>query len=112
MDLPRPLVGPGLRAGSFMEHLLPKYGASSFFKQLSWKKFQNPYPLEGAFTLHFQQQFRINCLLYLNDLSEMFGLSNRAVETLQAGRNDPCPCGSGKRYKHCHGRLAGAGSQA
>ena len=19
------------------------------------------------------------------------------------GRNDPCPCGSGKRYKHCHG---------
>jgi preprotein translocase subunit SecA len=22
------------------------------------------------------------------------------------GRNDPCPCGSGKKYKHCHGRLA------
>ena len=22
------------------------------------------------------------------------------------GRNDPCPCGSGKRYKECHGRLA------
>lgn len=22
------------------------------------------------------------------------------------GRNDPCPCGSGKRYKHCHGKLA------
>ncbi|MDR0701662.1 MAG: preprotein translocase subunit SecA [Azoarcus sp.] len=21
------------------------------------------------------------------------------------GRNDPCPCGSGKKYKHCHGRL-------
>ncbi|MFO1034398.1 MAG: preprotein translocase subunit SecA [Hyphomicrobiales bacterium] len=21
------------------------------------------------------------------------------------GRNDPCPCGSGKRYKHCHGTL-------
>src|SRR5581483_11878539 len=21
------------------------------------------------------------------------------------GRNDPCPCGSGKRYKHCHGAL-------
>lgn len=21
------------------------------------------------------------------------------------GRNEPCPCGSGKRYKHCHGRL-------
>ncbi|HEV7412719.1 MAG TPA: DUF5672 family protein, partial [Casimicrobiaceae bacterium] len=23
-----------------------------------------------------------------------------------AGRNDPCPCGSGKRYKNCHGALA------
>lgn len=22
-----------------------------------------------------------------------------------AGRNAPCPCGSGKKYKHCHGRL-------
>ena len=21
------------------------------------------------------------------------------------GRNDPCWCGSGKKYKHCHGRL-------
>ncbi len=21
------------------------------------------------------------------------------------GRNDPCPCGSGKKFKHCHGRL-------
>ncbi len=21
-------------------------------------------------------------------------------------RNAPCPCGSGKKYKHCHGRLA------
>ena len=21
-------------------------------------------------------------------------------------RNAPCPCGSGKKYKHCHGRIA------
>ena len=26
------------------------------------------------------------------------------------GRNDPCPCGSGKRYKHCHGAVGGAGA--
>src|SRR5690554_3496840 len=24
----------------------------------------------------------------------------------KVGRNEPCPCGSGKKYKHCHGRLA------
>ena len=23
----------------------------------------------------------------------------------RSGRNDPCPCGSGKKYKHCHGRV-------
>jgi preprotein translocase subunit SecA len=24
----------------------------------------------------------------------------------KVGRNDPCPCGSGKKYKQCHGREA------
>ncbi len=23
----------------------------------------------------------------------------------RVGRNDPCPCGSGKKYKHCHGKM-------
>jgi preprotein translocase subunit SecA len=26
--------------------------------------------------------------------------------TQKVGRNDPCPCGSGKKYKQCHGKLA------
>jgi len=25
-------------------------------------------------------------------------------ETPKVGRNQPCPCGSGKKYKQCHGR--------
>ncbi len=25
----------------------------------------------------------------------------------KVGRNEPCPCGSGRKYKHCHGALAG-----
>ena len=25
------------------------------------------------------------------------------VKAVKVGRNDPCPCGSGKKYKHCHG---------
>jgi preprotein translocase subunit SecA len=25
-------------------------------------------------------------------------------EKPKVGRNDPCPCGSGKKYKHCHGK--------
>ncbi len=27
------------------------------------------------------------------------------AEVPKVGRNDPCPCGSGKKYKHCHGQL-------
>jgi hypothetical protein len=30
----------------------------------------------------------------------------RKDETFAAGRNDPCPCGSGMRFKQCHGRIA------
>ncbi len=26
---------------------------------------------------------------------------------VKVGRNDPCPCGSGKKFKHCHGREVG-----
>ena len=29
-----------------------------------------------------------------------------AVDVPAVGRNEPCPCGSGKKYKHCHGKLA------
>ena len=31
-------------------------------------------------------------------------LENQSVP--RVGRNDPCPCGSGKKYKQCHGRLS------
>jgi preprotein translocase subunit SecA len=27
-------------------------------------------------------------------------------KTVSVGRNEPCPCGSGKKYKNCHGRVA------
>ena len=26
-------------------------------------------------------------------------------EGRKVGRNEPCPCGSGKKYKQCHGKL-------
>ncbi|MEI8029312.1 MAG: preprotein translocase subunit SecA [Comamonadaceae bacterium] len=33
-------------------------------------------------------------------------LPNRGGGVPRVGRNEPCPCGSGKKYKHCHGKLA------
>ena len=29
---------------------------------------------------------------------------NQAVVEPKIGRNDACPCGSGKKYKQCHGK--------
>ena len=33
-------------------------------------------------------------------------LGRTGAEVPRVGRNDPCPCGSGKKYKQCHGRLS------
>ena len=33
------------------------------------------------------------------------GAAQPALAALKVGRNDPCPCGSGRKYKHCHGKL-------
>ncbi|MBS0372042.1 MAG: preprotein translocase subunit SecA [Proteobacteria bacterium] len=48
------------------------------------------------------------------DYDEALAIANPDRDTAQpqvnlapkAGRNDPCPCGSGKKYKHCHGKLS------
>ncbi len=29
---------------------------------------------------------------------------NQVVKPVEPGRNDPCPCGSGRKYKNCCGR--------
>lgn len=61
-----------------------------------------------------EQQFRDEAerlasqqqLSHLDDNSAAANeLANQAGER-KVGRNDPCPCGSGKKFKQCHGRLA------
>ena len=31
--------------------------------------------------------------------------ASTGVPPSKVGRNEPCPCGSGKKYKQCHGKL-------
>jgi preprotein translocase subunit SecA len=40
------------------------------------------------------------------DASTRRGASPAQVAVPRVGRNDPCPCGSGQKYKNCHGKLA------
>jgi preprotein translocase subunit SecA len=39
-------------------------------------------------------------------VSEETDVATLADQVQKVGRNEPCPCGSGKKYKQCHGRLA------
>ena len=39
----------------------------------------------------------------IGDLESLQNKQPRAVSTKKANRNDPCPCGSGRKYKKCCG---------
>ncbi|MDO9236505.1 MAG: preprotein translocase subunit SecA [Aquabacterium sp.] len=39
-------------------------------------------------------------------ISQVADPATATAELPRVGRNDPCPCGSGKKYKSCHGKLA------
>jgi preprotein translocase subunit SecA len=39
-------------------------------------------------------------------VSEESDVATQVAQVPKVGRNEPCPCGSGKKYKHCHGRLS------
>lgn len=41
-------------------------------------------------------------IMQIDDRQEKKSIELKKEKT---GRNKPCPCGSGKKYKHCHGRL-------
>jgi SWIM/SEC-C metal-binding protein len=39
------------------------------------------------------------------DLEKLLNPSHPRIAEKTPGRNAPCPCGSGKKYKHCHGAM-------
>ena len=64
-----------------------------------------------AFYSHVDPVMRVMADLLNNGryADEIMGILQQRDATLRsafaaAGRNDPCPCGSGRKYKHCHGR--------
>jgi uncharacterized protein len=64
-----------------------------------------------AFFLHVDKPMRIMSELLRHDRAPAEVMLVLAAEEAQlqkayakAGRNDPCPCGSGRKFKHCHGR--------
>ena len=41
----------------------------------------------------------------MKEIAKKYKNSKTVVKPKKIGRNDPCPCGSGKKYNHCCGRL-------
>ncbi|NUM89349.1 MAG: SEC-C domain-containing protein, partial [Bdellovibrionales bacterium] len=52
----------------------------------------------------FEEKQRKNVPLQMRHGEEGAAPPEPARNDGKVGRNDPCPCGSGKKYKHCHGR--------
>lgn len=64
-----------------------------------------------AFFKHIDRPMRIMAELLRRDRAPAEVMMILAAEEAQvqkavakAGRNDPCPCGSGRKIKQCHGR--------
>ncbi|MEK9174962.1 MAG: preprotein translocase subunit SecA [Patescibacteria group bacterium] len=79
----------------------------------------NGYIVNLLFKIQAQpmQEIRLDNVQYQKPSAQAFGgappshkatadaqFGNRASGASQIGRNDPCPCGSGKKYKRCHGK--------
>ena len=64
-----------------------------------------------SFFTHIDRPMRLMATLlkqgrYADEIMGILSSENNAQpqENSKVGRNDPCPCGSGKKYKQCHGR--------
>lgn len=82
-----------------MRENIDKDVADRFFRQISnHVAFVERQQAEVAYKLQAQSAgYEI--------VSHGSGKSGMRRATAKVGRNDPCPCGSGKKYKHCHGRI-------
>lgn len=88
-----------------MRHNIEKDLANRFFRQIaSHQAFIERQEAEKTYKLQAQEAgFQV----VKRDKGKGAEL-RRAVP--KVGRNDPCPCGSGKKYKHCHGAPGGDGN--
>lgn len=113
--------------GKIFQEMLVAYGLERTVYRLSVSKYMERFTLKGGIFLYalfdgeFARATRDIDLLARNisnnaeDIKKVFenifSIDNYVTtgahgerRVMKVGRNDPCPCGSGKKYKHCHGR--------
>jgi len=60
-------------------------------------------PSYKEFFHHIEPAMRAMCDLLRQDRAPSELMATYASEDARRGRNDPCPCGSGNKWKRCHG---------
>ena len=63
-------AGPDFEQGAFVARLAPQLSAEGALRLLDWRTLQAPFPLPGAFALHFAGVFKANLPAYLSLLME------------------------------------------
>ncbi|MFN3523272.1 MAG: hypothetical protein ACK4YQ_13570 [Phenylobacterium sp.] len=63
-------AGPSYEQGAFNARLLPELTADGTLRLADWRLLQSPFPVEGAFTLHFPGPFRANLVPYIHLYAE------------------------------------------
>ena len=89
--------------------------AISFLTRAQFQTEPEPIPApRGPADLHFEHAEAASALAEAEGADDGSGLEIRYQQEAHTpfvrdgrkiGRNEPCPCGSGKKYKHCHGQL-------
>lgn len=62
-------AGPSFEQGAFNAHLLEAERVAGTVRLADWKLLQAPFPVSGAFTLHFAGLFKANIGAYLHEVA-------------------------------------------
>jgi SEC-C motif len=93
-----------LREGTEVEASARLQTSEAFFQEKSASKIKTPYGLE--YSPHYLRTSRQRNAGNARPESPSPAKTPLPESTEKPGRNDPCPCGSGRKYKRCHGENA------
>jgi hypothetical protein len=100
----RPLVEKDVRIASACAVALSAFfaGHRDLFEADEFEPVCESYSDEGDLTVRFTVPYEALPLFDVDDAPPRREAPSTSSTRPKAGRNDPCPCGSGKKYKKCH----------
>ncbi len=105
MDVTRTLMTVQVQSGEQVEQAAEQMEAQA--QRVSHMAFQHPDAGSGVSALEPEEAALAGMAVAGSAAGAAAAAPRPVVNPFpKVGRNDPCPCGSGKKYKHCHGKLS------